>query len=256
MKTSKFEKAGELMWLFGLVFVALGVAICSKANLGVSMIAAPTFVIHEALENISSFFSLGVTEYLFQGITLILLCIIVQRFNWRYLLAFAVAVLYGYLLDLWVLILGSDPFEGVALRWVMLIIGDTCTAFGVACFFRTYMPLEAPELVVSEISDRYKRDIGIVKWGIDFIYLFTSFGLALELFRDVDKFDWRTIWYSNFHSMGLGTIVTTIINAPIIAIWGKLLDKLFDYKPVFPKMYKVLGREKGENNKETIDSVE
>ena len=65
MKTNKFEKAGELMWLLGLVFVSLGVAICSKANLGVSMIAAPTFVIHEALENISSFFSLGVTEYLF-----------------------------------------------------------------------------------------------------------------------------------------------------------------------------------------------
>jgi len=39
----KFEKSAELLWLFGIIFVALGVAICSKADLGVSMIAAPAF---------------------------------------------------------------------------------------------------------------------------------------------------------------------------------------------------------------------
>ena len=38
----KIQKSAELLWVFGIVFVALGVAICSKANLGVSMIAAPT----------------------------------------------------------------------------------------------------------------------------------------------------------------------------------------------------------------------
>ena len=38
----KIQKSAELLWVFGIVFVALRVAICSKANLGVSMIAAPT----------------------------------------------------------------------------------------------------------------------------------------------------------------------------------------------------------------------
>ena len=37
----KINKTSELNWLLGVIFVALGVAICSKANLGVSMIAAP-----------------------------------------------------------------------------------------------------------------------------------------------------------------------------------------------------------------------
>lgn len=45
----KITQSSELLWLFGIVFVASGVAICSKANLGVSMIAAPTFVIQETI---------------------------------------------------------------------------------------------------------------------------------------------------------------------------------------------------------------
>jgi hypothetical protein len=35
------QKSSELLWLLGIVLVALGVAVCSKADLGVSMIAAP-----------------------------------------------------------------------------------------------------------------------------------------------------------------------------------------------------------------------
>ena len=244
----KIAKANELMWVLGVMFVALGVSICSKADLGVSMIAAPAFIINEAVHDLWSGFSVGMLEYLVQGTMLIVLCIVVQRFNWRYLLAFAVAVLYGYLLDLWVLILGSNPFDGVALRWIMLIVGDSVTALGVACFFRTYMPLEAPELVVSETSNRYNWKINKVKWVVDMIYLATSIILALVIFRDVDSFDWTTIWYSNFHSMGLGTIVTTIINAPIIALWGRLLDMLFGYNPVFLKLYSVFNRDNKKNN--------
>ena len=100
----KIKKSSELLWFFGIVFVALGVAICNEANLGVSMIAAPAFVLAEALSSVSSFFSVGVNEYIFQGLLLLILCIAIRRFNWRYLLAFAVAIIYGYTLDLFLFI--------------------------------------------------------------------------------------------------------------------------------------------------------
>ena len=74
MKLKKIPKANELMWVLGVIFVALGVAICSKADLGVSMIAAPAFIISDALRNVSSFFSVGTVEYMVQGIMLIILC--------------------------------------------------------------------------------------------------------------------------------------------------------------------------------------
>lgn len=236
----KIQKTSELLWLFGIVFVALGVAICSKADLGVSMIAAPSFVVSEAVLPLSGFFSVGVTEYIIQGILLVLLCIIIRRFNWRYLLAFAVAVIYGYVLNFFLWLLGGIEFNEVWLRWVMLIVGDTITAFGVACFFRTYLPLQVYELFVSEFSKRVNFKIPKVKWAFDISLLVISVVLALVLFGDVTEFDWKTIGYSSFHSIGLGTIVTTVINSPIINLMGKLIDKVSENTSAFPGVEKVL----------------
>lgn len=239
----KISKTSELLWLFGIVFVALGVAICSKADLGVSMIAAPAFVVYEAIASLWSGFSVGMTEYMMQGLLLILLCLIVRRFQWRYLLAFVVAVVYGYALNLFLFLLGGVSFDAVWLRWVMLIVGDVLTAFGVACFFRTYMPLQVYELFVAELSSRFQLNVNKVKWSFDITLLVISIALALVLFGDVKSFDWSTIGYSSFHSIGLGTLVTTAINSPIIAVMGKWIDKIFDATSAFPKVEKLLRRD-------------
>ena len=124
----KLNRTNELLWLFGIIFVALGVAICSKADLGVSMIAAPAFVVSEALLTLSSFFSVGVTEYLLQGALLVVMCVIVRRFNWKYLLAFAVAVIYGYTLNFFIWLLGGVSFDATWLRWVMPATWDISSA--------------------------------------------------------------------------------------------------------------------------------
>ena len=238
----KLNRTSELLWVFGIIFVAFGVAICSKADLGVSMIAAPAFVIYEAIAHLSESLSVGVTEYIIQGILLAVMCVIVRRFNWRYLLAFAVAVLYGYVLDFFLWLIGGIELTAVWQRWVMLLIGDCVTAFGVACFFRTYMPLQVYELFVAEIADRFNISIAKVKSAFDITLLIISVVLALSLFGDVRDFDWSTIGYRSFHSIGLGTLVTTIINSPIINFMGKIIDKFFDASPRFVKLEGILKR--------------
>lgn len=238
----RLDRASELLWVFGIIFVALGVAICSKADLGVSMIAAPAFVVYDAIASLWSGFSVGVTEYIIQGLMLVLLCIIVRRFNWRYLLAFAVAVIYGYVLDLFLWMLGGISIDAIWMRWVMLLVGDVVTAFGVACFFRTYMPLQVYELFVAELASRFRLNINKVKWTFDLTLLTVSVVLALVLFAGKGAFDWSTIGYSSFHSIGLGTIVTTIINSPLIALMGKFVDRFFGNAPRFSKLEVVLKR--------------
>lgn len=238
----KLPRSSELLWLFGIIFVALGVAICSKANLGVSMIAAPTFVVQEFIAPLWSGFSVGVVEYLVQGLVLIVLCVCVRRFNWRYLLAFLVAVIYGYTMNLFLWLMSGVTFDAVWLRWVMLIVGDTVTAFGVACFFHTYMPLQVFELFVAELTDRYRLDLHRVKTVFDISLLVISVSLALVLFGDVAEFDWRTIYYNSFHSLGLGTLVTTLINAPLINFMSRIISRVFDDSARFPRIEKALKR--------------
>lgn len=238
----KLSKSSELLWLFGVLFVALGVAICSKADLGVSMIAAPAFIVYEAIAPLWGGFSVGMVEYMIQGLLLAAMCVAVRRFNWRYLLAFAVAVLYGYALNLFLLLLGGVNIQPTPMRWVMLIVGDAVTAFGVACFFRTYMPLQVFELFVAEISDKFKISIPKTKTAFDYSLLALSVILALTLFGDAGRFDWMSIGRASYHSIGLGTIVTTLINSPLIAMMGKLIDHFFDPAPRFLKMETLLKR--------------
>ena len=238
----KLPRSSELLWLLGIVFVALGVAICSKANLGVSMIAAPAFVIQEALVKLWGGFSVGVVEYLVQGVVLLVLCVAVRRFNWRYLLAFFVAVVYGYTMNFFLWILGGVSFDVTWLRWVMLIVGDIVTAFGVACFFHTYMPLQVFELFVAEVTDRYHLRIDRVKTVFDLSLLAVSVTLALVLFGDAADFDWASIGHNSFHSIGLGTLVTTAINSPLISLMSHLIKRAFDDSARFPRLERVLKR--------------
>ncbi len=222
----KLHKTAELMWLFGVIFIAMGVSLCSKANLGVSMIAAPAFILSGALRATFSWLSVGVTEYIVQGLMLALMCLLIRRFKWQYLLTFLVGVLYGYTLDLF-LWLWAD-FAPVALwsRWLTLLVGDTATAFGVACFFRTYMPVQIFELFVSEVAERYRFSVNRVKWIYDFSLLALSGLLA-----------WITGCYQG---LGLGTLITAVINAPIILFWGKVLDHFTVPTPLMPALERKL----------------
>ena len=236
----KIKHSSELLWLFGIVFIALGVAICSKADLGVSMIAAPPFVLYDAVAHLWDGFSVGMLEYLVQGVLLMVLCLIIRKFDWRYLLAFAVAVVYGGVLDFFLWLLKDVTVEAVWLRWVLLLAGDLVVGFGVACCFHTYMPLQVYELFVAEIARKFQIVIPKVKRVFDIALLVISVVLALTLFRDIKTFDWSKIATASFHSIGLGTMVTTAINSFIIALMDKLICWAFDDSPRFIKLEKKL----------------
>lgn len=240
LKPPIIKKAGELNWLLGVFLVALGVAICNRANLGISMIAAPAFIIADAIHPLWNGFTVGMAEYLVQGLIVILACLICWRIDWRYLLSFLTAVIYGYVVDMWMLIIGTEPFEELWLRWVMLIVGDIVTCTGVAFFFRTYLPVEAYELFVNEVSRVRKFNLHKVKWIFDFSCLAVSVILAFSIFGDATTFDWATIYTHSFHHIGLGTIVTTVISAPLINVISIVVRKLFGEDPLIKPIHKIL----------------
>ena len=240
LKTPLIKKAGELNWVLGVFLVALGVAICNRADLGISMIAAPAFILADAVHPLWSGFTVGMAEYLVQGLIVIITCLICWRFDWRYLLSFLTAVIYGYVVDMWMLIIGTEPFAELWLRWVMLIVGDIVTCVGVAFFFRSYLPVEAYELCVHEIARVHKLNMHHVKWVFDFSCLAVSIILAFSIFGDATTFDWATIYTHSFHHIGLGTIVTTLISAPLIRMASALLRNLFGEEPLFEPIHKLL----------------
>ena len=103
MERRKIGKMNEAAWVIGIVVCALGVALCTKADFGLSMIAAPPFIFHYALRGVFPWFSQGTAEYVWQGVLLLLMCLAVRRFRWRYLLSFGTAVIAGLCIDGWLL---------------------------------------------------------------------------------------------------------------------------------------------------------
>lgn len=220
----KLQKMNEAAWLFGVLLCAFGVALATKANLGLSMIAAPPYIIHIFMENFFPWYSQGTSEYIWQGVLLLAMCIIVRRFRVKYLLTFACAVIFGLAVDgfLW-LLGGSAAYATLAARIAAFALSEIITAVAIACYFRTDLPLPVYELVVSEIAKCYSLNMNKVKQVNDILMLVLSVVLAFALNR-------------SFAGIGIGTIIITLVNASLIALAGKILDTYCDFSPRFPRV--------------------
>lgn len=225
-RNKRIPGVGELAYVLGVVLCALGVCFSAKSGFGVSMVVAPAYVLHCKLEPLLPFFSFGVAEYVLQGGLILLLCPFVGRFKKKYLLSFGTAVFYGVVLDLWRMLFGTDVPVELWQRIFYCGLGASVTAFAIALLLRTYLPQQGYELVVKELSLRYGWAMGRVKWIYDSSSLGVAILLMLVLFGEF-----------SLSMIGIGTLLLTVINTPLITGFGKLLDRFFDFTPFFPRFH-------------------
>lgn len=204
-------------WILGNLVVCLGVCLSTKANFGLSMIAAPAYAIHVFMRNIASWYTQGTSEYIFQAAVLIVTCLIIWRFKPKYLLSFLTAVMCGLMIDGWFLVLpgGNAVVENLVVRIIFFIVGAALISLGIAFVFRSTWPAQVYEMAVLELSERFgfKRDR--VKFVFDMIFLAMAIILALLLNHSLTK-----------SGINIGTVIVTFTNAPLIALFGKVIDWL------------------------------
>lgn len=68
----------ELAYVFGIVFVALGVVLMEKADFGVSMVVAPAYLLYRWLSPVWSFVTFGMAEYCLQAVLLLAMCLLLR----------------------------------------------------------------------------------------------------------------------------------------------------------------------------------
>ena len=73
----------ELAYLLGLIVLAMGVVLMEKADMGVSMVVAPAYLVYRKLSAALPFFTFGMAEYLLQLALLIVLSIVQRRVRLR-----------------------------------------------------------------------------------------------------------------------------------------------------------------------------
>lgn len=217
----RIGKMNEAAWALGIILCAFGVCLITKAGFGLSMIAAPAYIIHRGMISIFPWYTQGTSEYIFQGVLLLLLCIGIQRFRLKYLLSFGTAVLFGLALDFFFGVFGGNGvYESMILRITVFTLGEIITGFAIAFFFRTNLPLQIYELVVTEVAKRFGFDNAKVKQVYDGASLLVSLLLALIVNR-------------SWNGIGVGTVILTVVNAPLIRLCGKVLDRFFTFESAF-----------------------
>lgn len=211
----------ETAYFLSIILLAFSVAMLTASGYGLSMLVAPAYLLSLMLG-----IEFGIAEYIVQGILILLFCLIVRRFRVGYLFSFISCLLYGAILIAWQKIpafnTAINPPESYQTwqRVLLFIFGDLLTFFSVALSFKSYLHPQVYDFFVKGISERYRIKQTIVKTAFDFCCLATGTAMTLIAFKEFRGIYW-------------GTLATAICGGTIIGLFGKLLDKVFVFKPLF-----------------------
>ncbi len=213
----------ELAYVFGIVFVALGVVLMEKADFGVSMIVAPAYLVYRWLSPTWPFFTFGMAEYCLQAVLLAAMLLVLRRFRVSYLFSFVTAVVYGFVLDGLMLLGGLLPANAVWLRAIYYVLGLLFSAAGVSAMFHTYISPEVYELFVKEVSARFHRNINRFKTVYDCVSCLTGVTLSFLAFG-----------FGQFVGVNWGTVVCALVNGWVIGRFSAFYEKHWTFYDQFP----------------------
>ena len=212
----------EAAYVIGLITLALGTAFMERANFGMSMVVAPAYLIYLKVSDYLNWFSFGMAEYCFQTFLIIVLAIVLHRFKRKYLFSFITAFIYGSVLDVMMNAVNLIPGNGILQRIVCYNVGLIICAIGVSLLFHTYIPPEAYELVVKEISSKFDWDINNTKTAYDCCSCIVAVVMSFLL-----------IGFWRFEGVKLGTVLCALINGRMIGQCSNHFEKHFDFVDAF-----------------------
>lgn len=210
----------ELSYVFGVILVALGTALTAWGNFGISMVVAPAYVLYLKISQIFSWFTFGMAEYILQTLVLLLMMILLKKVKISYFLSFLTAVFYGLVLDFGTALLALLPAPEIWQRLIAYIGGDLAVCAGVALIFHTYIPPEAYEMFVMELSKKLSIKLHTFKTIYDCASLAIAVGMSFLLL-------------GSLQGVGIGTAVCAFLNGTLINLFSKRLDSIWKFEDKF-----------------------
>ncbi len=228
MIMKKLKISSEAVYLFAVILLSLSVAMVTCTDFGVSMIVAPAYILSLKL----SFLSFGQAEYIVQALLLIVFCILIKRVKITYLFSFVTGLIYGAFLDLWRFIIPHFNPEitpagslSMPLRICYFAVGILTTTLSIALFFKTYIYPQIYDLFVKGVSEKYSLNQSKFKTIYDLSFLVISVLMTLLIFGGIK-------------GIGIGTVITAVINGTLIGFFSKFINRYFEIAPRFKKFAK------------------
>ena len=205
-----------LIFLVGLFVNSLGVSLITKANLGTSPISSIPYVL-----SLNFPFTLG-NFTIFFSIFLIALQLIILRKNFKleHILQIPVSIIFGYFIDLTMILFSWVNPEAYIMKIVYLLIG--CLILGVG----VYMEVLAD--VVMLPGESFVRAI-VLTWKTNFGTTKICFDVSMSVIAAVLSF----VFAGRLDGVREGTVIAALLVGFIARLIGKKLVFLKDM--IFPE---------------------
>lgn len=214
----KIRLSDELVYILGAVILSLATAMLSAADFGLSVIVSPAYLVSLKVP----FLTFGQAEYVVQGMLFAIFCVVMRQVRLLYFGAFLSGVIYGFILDLWRLLIphfNPDIWEPgtlpMGLRVCYFVIGFFINAFGATLYFKNRYYPQVYEFFVKGICEKYQKELARFKLRFDLAFLILTITLSLVLFR-------------KFTAIGVGTLIMACCNGPLIGAYGRWFDRHFE----------------------------
>ena len=212
----------ELAYFAAMLLNSMGNALMEKSDMGINMVVAPVYLLHLRLVDALPFFTFGFAEKVCQAVLILVTMLLVRRIKLAYFFSFCSAFLYGTLLDVMIDIAAPLPDDTLPMRIALFAAGVLLCGVGVSLIFRSYISPEAYELIVKETTACYHLDLGRFKLAYDCGSLVLGVLLSFLFYG-----------FGHFEGVKWGTVVYAVINGPMIALFSRWLDRMFDFRDGF-----------------------
>ena len=205
-----------LIFLVGLFVNSLGVSLITKANLGTSLISSIPYVL-----SLNFPFTLG-NFTIFFSIFLIVLQLIILRKNFKleHILQIPVSIIFGYFIDLTMILFSWVNPEAYVMKIVYLLIG--CLILGVG----VYMEVLADGVMLP--GESFVRAI-VLTWKTNFGTTKICFDVSMAVIAAVLSF----VFAGRLDGVREGTVIAALLVGFIARLIGKKLAFLKDM--IFPE---------------------
>jgi len=198
-----------LIYCFGLLLMALGVALSVNSNLGVSPVNSLPYVISRIL-NVQMG---GCVTVVFCFYILLQIILLRKEFKLYNLLQIVFSTLFGYFVDFAKWLVGDFAIPTYFGKLLMLAVSILLIALGVLLYMDVELVPMPMEGLSTTIAAKLHKPFPTMKTIIDCIVVLTGLVLSLVFLRTLD-------------GIREGTILTAILTGKVIAVFKKPISPI------------------------------
>lgn len=198
-----------IVFLIGLFINSLGVSLVTKADLGTSPISSVPYVL-----SLNFPFTLGQFTIAFSLLLILIQLLILRRnFKMEHLLQIPISILFGYFIDLTMMLLFFVNPKSYISSVAYLLIGCLVLGFGVYTEVLANVAMLPGESFVRAVSSTWKTEFGSTKVAFD--VSLTVIAAALSL-----------IFSHRLNGVREGTVIAALLVGFIARLFGRRLSFL------------------------------